>query len=207
MRREFVIGVTLLAAFCAACSGLGSERPSISATESAGVQAQTPSPTSSERSRPSLTPIPPDSAAELSAPPSARLVIEGEEQISGQGSYCWRDERGAPLCADRIGIPTAQEPLAAQSPFTARFNLFISQPVTESQLRVFPVTPDEQFDSEALGWRWWRPKFDAREEFTLTPGDAISIELSLEPGLYVLSLFVRVQGVGDAGYGFLVEVR
>ena len=33
------------------------------------------------------------------------------------------------------------------------------------------------------------------------------VGLSLEPGLYVLSLFARWQGRGSAGYGFLVEVR
>lgn len=37
-------------------------------------------------------------------------------------------------------------------------------------------------------------------------GEAI-VELSPEPGLYVLSLFVSWQRGGDTSYGFLVEVR
>jgi len=34
-----------------------------------------------------------------------------------------------------------------------------------------------------------------------------TVELELDPGLYILSLFARFQGLGDASYGFLVEVK
>ncbi len=137
----------------------------------------------------------------------ATLAIAGTEQIAGLGSYCWRYEDGRPLCADTIGIPTAQDVLPAGSPFTARLRLPVERPVTESQLNVYPVTVDDQLDSEARGLRWWRPKGKARGPFTLTLEGETIVELSLEPGLYVLSLFVRWQGWGDAAYGFLVEVR
>ncbi len=79
--------------------------------------------------------------------------------------------------------------------------------MTESQLNVYPVTVDDQLDSEARGLRWWRPEGEAREQSMLTLEGETIVELSLEPGLYVLSLFARWQGRGDAAYGFLVEVR
>ena len=45
------------------------------------------------------------------------------------------------------------------------------------------------------------------ETITLASDSENIIDLSLEPGTYVLSLFARWQGYGDATYGFLVEVR
>ncbi len=47
-------------------------------------------------------------------PPPAILKIDGKEQISGIGSYCWKGTWKA-LCVDVIGIPTAQEPLIART--------------------------------------------------------------------------------------------
>ena len=140
-------------------------------------------------------------------PPLATLVIAGKEQTAGLGSYCWRYEDGRPLCTSSIGIPTAQDALPADSPFTARLRLPFERPVTESQLTVYSVTVDDQLDSVARGSRWWRSKGEASEPFTLTLEGETIVELSLEPGLYVLSLFARWQGHGDAAYGFLVEVR
>ena len=186
MRRALIItGVTLLAALGAACGssetapGLVGDKAAISTPESAG------------RAEPGL----------------ATLVIAGNEQIAGLGSYCWRYEDGRPLCTSSIGIPTAQDALPAGSPFTARLRLPVERPVTESQLTVYRVTVDDQLDSVARGLRWWRPKGETREPLTLTLEGETTVELSLEPGLYVLSLFARWQGHGDAAYGFLVEVR
>ena len=79
--------------------------------------------------------------------------------------------------------------------------------MTESLLTVLPVTLDDELDSEARGLRWWRPDHKAGEQFTLPLEGEVVVELSEEPGLYVLSLFARFQGQGDAAYGFLVEVR
>ena len=191
MRRALIVtGVTLLAALGAACGssetapGLVEEKAAISTPESAG------------RAEPGL----------------ATLVISGNEQIAGLGSYCWRHEDGSPLCLDTIGIPTVREALSAGSPFTALLRLPDEQPVTESLLYALPVTLDDQLDSEARGLRWWRPDHDAGERFTLPVEHEAVVELSLEPGLYVLSLsarfdFPRFRGRGDAAFGFLVDVR
>ena len=217
MRRELIVGVTLLAALGAACGGSRAAPPSIPAPASelagapAATQTLTPKPTATliPTPKPSSTPTPTPSLTSSGRPepPLATLVIAGKEQIAGLGSYCWRYEDGRPLCTSSIGIPTAQDALPADSPFTARLRLPVERPVTESQLTVYRVTVDDQLDSVARGLRWWRPKGETREPLTLTLEGETTVELSLEPGLYVLSLFARWKGHGDAAYGFLVEVR
>ena len=130
--------------------------------------------------KPSSTPTPTPSMS--SRPPLVTLVIAGKEQIAGLGSYCWTYEYGRGLCVDKFGIPTAREALPADSPFTARLRLPIEWPVAESQLSVYPLTVDDQLDSEAGGLRWWSPKGEAREQFTLTLKGETIVELSLEHG-------------------------
>ncbi len=63
-------------------------------------------------------------------PPNAILSINGTEQISGIGSYCW-SESGPGVCADMIGIITPRDPLAASSHFTAHLSLPLREPPQE----------------------------------------------------------------------------
>lgn len=137
-------------------------------------------------------------------PPPAILKIEGKEQISGIGSYCWKGTWKA-LCADMIGIPTAQEPLIASSPFTAHLRLPLQEPPYDLRLNVVRVKDEDELNFSARGWRWWKE----REEklFTLPLEHEQDIELSLEPGLYVLSIGAWWKDKGSASYGFMVEVR
>ena len=148
------------------------------------------------------TPIP-----SYPAPPLAILMVGEAEQIAGQGSYCWRDPKGRPLCMDMIGIATAQEALLTESPFEAHLRVPIEQPLTELLLDVIPVTDEDEFDSNAKGSRWWRPKGENQERFPLASERDVIVDLSLEPGLFVLKLSAWVQERGSASYGFLVEVR
>ncbi len=120
-------------------------------------------------------------------PPPAILKIDGKEQISGIGSYCWTDTWNA-LCADMVGIPTAQEPLIAGSPFTALLRLPLKEPPYELRFDVIRVDPENQINLSAHGWRWWDIWHLQRKNFTLTLEPEQDIELSLEPGLYVLIL-------------------
>ncbi len=137
-------------------------------------------------------------------PPPAILNIDGKEQISGIGSYCWRGTWKA-LCADMIGIPTAQEPLIASSPFTAHLRLPLQEPPYELQFNVVQVTEQNELNFSGRGWRWWRTSEGGR--FTLPLEREPDIELSLKPGLYVLSIYAWWKEEGSASYGFLVEVR
>ena len=139
-------------------------------------------------------------------PPPATLNIGGKEQISGIGSYCWTDTWNA-LCADMVGIPTAQEPLIASSPFTAHLRLPLQEPPYELQLDVIRVNHEDQINLSARGWRWWDIWHLQTKNFILPLESEQDIELSLEPGLYVLSVGAWWTEKGSASYGFLVEVQ
>ncbi len=137
-------------------------------------------------------------------PPPAILKIDGKEQISGIGSYCWKGTWKA-LCVDYAGIPTAQEPLLASSPFTAHLLLPLQEPPYELQLDVIKVTEKDELNLSARGWRWWR--FKEGKRFTQPLERESDIELPLEPGLYVLSIEAWWKDKGSASYGFLVKVQ
>jgi hypothetical protein len=141
-------------------------------------------------------------------PPPAILEIAGQEQVSGIGSYCWTEPTGADtavsLCADMAGIPTAEEPLVASSPFTATFRLAPEETPDELLLEVTHVTVKDELEEWPAGWRGWT--FKEGERYNLPLELEPTIELSLEPGLYVLHLSGSWQAWGDASYGFLVEV-
>jgi inhibitor of cysteine peptidase len=142
-------------------------------------------------------------------PPPVILTIAGQEQVSGIGSYCWTEPPGegttVSLCADMAGIPTAEEPLVAGSPFTATFQLAPEETPDELVLEVMPVTGEDEIAQWPAGSRGW--SFLPGEWYSLPLEREPSLELSLEPGLYVLNLTGRWQAWGDASYGFLVEVE
>jgi hypothetical protein len=162
-------------------------------------------------SRDDKTPIAPgpDGEALPVEPPPAILEIGGQEQISGIGTYCWtqpqKEGNSVAVCADMVGISTAEEPLVAGSPFTATFRLIPEEMPDELLLEVIPVTDKDEFEEWPAGSRGW--PFQEGERHSLNLEREPSIELSLEPGLYVLNLFGRWQVWGDASYGFLVEVQ
>ncbi|NJD54399.1 MAG: hypothetical protein FIB07_16240 [Candidatus Methanoperedens sp.] len=138
-------------------------------------------------------------------PPPAILSIYGKNQISGIGSYCWKETLRA-LCVDMIGIPTAQEPLIASSPFTASLRLPLQEPPSELQLSIIQVTEQDELNLSAHGWRWWSTWNLQGKRLTLPLEREQDIGLSLEPGLYVLNIEAWLDK-GSASYGFLVEVR
>ena len=137
-------------------------------------------------------------------PPPAVLTIAGREQVSGIGTYCWNGP-DLSICADMVGIPTAEGPLAAVSPFTAAFQLEPQETPRELLLTVIPVTVEDEMETWADGSRSW--PYRPGDQYTLPLERRPSIELSLEPGLYVLNLQGWWDAWGDASYGFLVEVQ
>lgn len=136
-------------------------------------------------------------------PPPATLKIDGKEQISGISSYCWGGTWKA-LCADMAGIPTAHEPLIASPTFTAHLRLPLQESPYELRLNVVRVKDEDELNFSARGWRWW--KVGEEKLFILSLEPEQDIELSLEPGLYVLSIGAWWTEKGSASYGFLVEV-
>ncbi len=137
-------------------------------------------------------------------PPPAILKIDGKEQVSGIGSYCWSGTWKA-LCADMIGIPTAQEPLIVSQTFTAHLLLPLQKPPYELQFNIVQVTEKDKITFNGRGWRWWRTNEGGR--FTLPLEREADIELALDPGLYVLSIYAWWKEEGSSSYGFLVEVQ
>jgi len=170
MIRTFAIGTITLVALVLSCSSeIGTpetdfaETPNISPSLTAATRVPAIAPLVPPTPAPPQKPATPFPAAkEGSYPPPALLEISGVKQASGQGSFCWVDERGAPLCADTFGIPTALAPLVTPRQFTARFFLSFTQPVTEVHLDVYPVTLEQQLEANSLGQRWWRPEQEGK---------------------------------------------
>ncbi len=153
---------------------------------------------------------PPEPSPELTPePPLAILRIAEEEQLGGIGSYCWTEptdaETAVSLCADTVGIPTTPQPLSVRAPFTASFSLPLSTPPDELALTLIPVTAQDRQPSRARGWAWW--EYQSGQRYSLPLASQPTIELSPEPGLYVLNLFARWGEKGDVSYGFLVRVE
>jgi hypothetical protein len=142
-------------------------------------------------------------------PPPASLKINGIEQTSGIGSYCWF-ETWKGLCADYSGIPTPDEPLPAISPFTVHLSLPLKEPPQELEINVIPVTEDDKIKSYQNGSFMWHPEGEKMQEGNysrLAPERESDINLSLEPGLYVLHVRPIWTEKGSVSYGFLLAVQ
>ncbi len=142
-------------------------------------------------------------------PPTASLTIVKSEyginSSQGFGSYCLKDQWIGP-CKDNLGILTLQEPLPVGSPFTAHLLLPFEETPEEMQLNVIPVTGEDKLKGgEEHGWQLWR--FQEGKRFMLPLEHEQDIELSLEPGLYVLKIGAGWKEKGNLSYGFLLEVQ
>jgi hypothetical protein len=149
---------------------------------------------------------PPDTS-----PPPATLTINGATQTAGVGTYCWSTttapSESVQACVDKIGVPTARDPLTSTSPVMGLLTLPLNDPPTQAVLSVFPASdineiklPDDTGEN-----RWW----NFIEGFTsiLSQQTSQEIKQELQPGLYVFYVFVIWEGKGDVSYGFLVEVK
>ena len=142
-------------------------------------------------------------------PPMATLTIVksnyGINSSQGFGSYCLKEIWIGP-CKDKMGILTLQEPLPVGSPFTAHLLLPLQETPEELQLNVIRVTSEDKLKGgEENAWQLWR--FQEGKRFRLALEREQDIELSLEPGLYVLKIGAGWKEKGNLSYGFLLEVR
>jgi hypothetical protein len=138
-------------------------------------------------------------------PPPALLEIDGNEQTSGIGSNCWKEENETySLCEDKIGIITPAEPLVTMSPFTAHLTLPLQEPLEELGFGATRVTDDDELREVVNDIRAWR--FEGN--WNKMPSERESdMNLSLEPGLYVLHVGAKWKDIGSVTYGFLVQVN
>jgi hypothetical protein len=146
---------------------------------------------------------------EIVTPPSAIIKINGKEQISEIGTYCWMGFWKA-VCADSFGIPTPDEPLSVSSPFTVHLSLPLKEPPQDLQIIVIRVKEDDKIESNLNGFFIWQVKGENMQEVNYsnpTPQGESDINLSLESGLYVLEVYPRWNEKGSVSYGFLLKVQ
>jgi len=138
-------------------------------------------------------------------PPPAVLEIDGNEQISGIGNNCWKAENETYIiCADTFSINTPAEPLLTRSPFIAHLLLPLQEPPEELGFSAIRVTDEDALNEGVKGV--WRDGLQGMEIQVPLERES-DINLSLEPGLYVLKVFVKWEEKGDVFYGFLVQVN
>ncbi|MCG2738530.1 MAG: hypothetical protein L6282_19285 [Candidatus Methanoperedenaceae archaeon] len=139
-------------------------------------------------------------------PPPAMLKIDGNEQTSGIGDNCWKEENQTSyLCADTFSINTPAEPLLTRSPFIAHLRLPLQEPPEELDFSAIRVTDDDALNEAVNDFRAWRYGLQGMEIQVPLERES-DINLSLPPGLYVLKVFVKWKEKGDVSYGFLVQV-
>ncbi len=140
-------------------------------------------------------------------PPPAILKIDGNEQTSGIGSNCWKEENQTGyICSDTIGFITPTEPLLTGSPLTAHLLFTLQEPPEEAGLSAIRATDDEELKVATSGTRAWRLTGNYSKKYKLPSERESEINLSLEPGVYVLTVDATWKDKGSASYGFLVKV-
>jgi len=141
-------------------------------------------------------------------PPPAIFKINGNEQTSGIGSNCWKVENETySICTDTIGIITPAEPLLTMSPFTAHLILPLQEPPEELGFSATRVTDDDELKEAVNDVRAWRFEGNRGDWNKLPSVRESDINLSLEPGLYVLNVGAKWKDIGSVTYGFLVQVK
>jgi WD40 repeat protein len=160
---------------------------------------------------PALTPT--AALAGLAEPPEMTLVVNGFTQTGGTGSYCWNAQPeniiGRVDCVDVGGIPTSKAPLVLTDfPAQAEFRLASDQIPDSVILSVHPLTVASELASPDASWRWWQPaegwsgSLPANNPFTY----AFDKDEFGGNGLYIIHVQCVWQGVGNASYGFLIQV-
>jgi len=143
------------------------------------------------------------------APPPATLTINSITQTSGIGTYCWNfktaNGESVDACADKIGIPTAIDPLNASSPVKGQLTLPLSDSPSQLVLTAFHALPTLELPEKTGGYRWWHFTEGFITPLSLQASQEINIKL--DRGLYVFYVFAVWEGAGDVSYGFLVNVE
>ena len=155
----------------------------------------------------------PEPASDLSqyfgSPPPAVLQVGQAEQVAALGATCWTQElqSGVPVesCLDSPGIPTPQTFLPVETQFAGKLRLPI--PILPAGVSVFhtPVSPADILEPPANGMILW-PYREGQTSYLLNQVEQ-DFQLELSPGLNVVYIHARWDGLGSAGYGFLVEAR
>ncbi len=156
-----------------------------------------------------VEPVDPKSSGLSIQPPAAKLHVGEQTQTAGIGTYCWKSQSKssgpAGLCADMIGIPTAKDAVRVQSPVPLQFEIPVNGQPAELLLTVITAASTKEKTEPNSPYRWW--DFAEGQQHQLELSNSPSVEVQLQPGLYVLDLFARWDDGNDASYGFLVNVE
>ncbi len=147
-----------------------------------------------------------ETAVNSSEPPLAYLTINGATQESGISSYCWGTGDGPAICADMIGIPTQPIALEATPLAFMQFELLVGQEPVNTAVSVRQVTESDVIETTPDGLQIWSIN-EPWNQYHLPASQNPQIELTLPPGLNVVSLFASWPEYGDVTYGFLVDVK
>jgi hypothetical protein len=199
----FLLGFALILAACAPVDPATPAAPTDAPTE-AVTEAPTEEPAAEPTEAPTVDPA-------LQQPPAATLTIAGQSQTAAIGTYCW-SYAGGGLCVDKIGIPSPDQPLPAGQPVQGTLEIPVDAPVTNVTMGIFAADEalKSDFDVDMEGVIFWDfPEAIGAEQqvIELQPQAQQAFEVALEPGVYVIHFFVGWEGIGDATYGFLVEVK
>lgn len=151
----------------------------------------------------------PDLSQYYGMPPPAILQVGQLEQVAALGATCWIQEVQAELpvesCLDSPGIPTPQTFLPVDLQFSGTLRLPL--PIVPAGVAVFhtPVSPADILQPPADGLILW-PYREGHITYLSNQVEQ-DFQLELSPGLNVLYIDARWEGLGSAGYGFLVEAR
>ena len=144
---------------------------------------------------------------DLKNPPLGRLEIREEKQLAGRGSFCW-----AGNCLDGAGINTSNTPLVVQSPDTAHLHLPLVEPPDSVRLYSMAISPPGHLEYDSVSeleasWSYEKSGRELIDQGPLALRRDQDINLSLEPGYYVLVVMAAWRDYGDVKYGFLIEVQ
>lgn len=160
---------------------------------------------------PAVTPVSvPTPTPERDKPPTVSLQVNDTIHMARTGSYCWnyQQESGdyVGACMDSIGISTPSMPIQVKLPLTGELRFASVDPPIQPTAMVFPATPESEIPGMSEGLRLWGYPSEY-VKIQLQPQISQSVTLDLEPGLYVFHVSCDWGDKGNAGYGFLIEVK
>lgn len=151
----------------------------------------------------------PDLTKYYGTPPLAVLQSAQGEQVAALGSTCWmqglQDGSPAETCQDSPGIPTPQTFLPVGTQFGGHLSLPLPIPPAGVSIIHMPVSPADVLESPAGGIILW--PYQEGDTILLSNEVEQDLQLELSPGLNVLYVNARWDGLGSVGYGFLLEAR
>jgi hypothetical protein len=142
-------------------------------------------------------------------PPLAVLTVGEQSQTAALAGACWMQigSDGTPgeTCLESSGILTPQGFLPSEVQFNGKLHLNL--PLTPTAVGVYwiPVTPADVLEPPSDGTIRW-PSREGRST-SLANEIEQDLQLELDPGLNVIHIYAQWEGLGSAGYGFLVEAR